>query len=189
MQKLWMLIACLVAILDLPSCSHQTTKALPRCLFGKDVEKISSMIKVVQPELGKYSRERVACFISEVSNSNKLDSKILVAIIDTESDFKETKISSTGDISIAQINVEIWNKEFTRIKHKPIDTKRLAVDSRYAVKVMGDILTILKSRYSESDKVWYARYHSGNEKYKKEYLAKLTKRLQMIDEDFEEEQG
>jgi len=172
MQKLWMLIACLVAILDLPSCSHQTTKALPRCLFGKDVEKISSMIKVVQPELGKYSRERVAC-----------------SIIDTESDFKETKISSTGDISIAQINVEIWNKEFTRIKHKPIDTKRLAVDSRYAVKVMGDILTILKSRYSESDKVWYARYHSGNEKYKKEYLAKLTKRLQMIDEDFEEEQG
>lgn len=104
-----------------------------------------------------------------------------MAIIDTESSFNHEAVSSTGDLSLAQVNVNVWNKEFIRLNLAPIDTEKLKVDKTYALDVMGRILNILKSRYGKQDRRWYARYHSKTKKYKRNYLQKLESRMRLLE--------
>lgn len=57
--------------------------------------------------------------IYDASKEKTLDYHILLGIIKTESDFRQDAISSTGDVSLVQINYRIWSREFIRIKtHK-----------------------------------------------------------------------
>jgi soluble lytic murein transglycosylase-like protein len=104
----------------------------------------------------------------------------MIAIIDTESDFDNTKISTTGDLSLAQINTDIWNKELKRLKLPSIDEKRLQNDESYALNQMAMILSILKERHSKKDGSWYARYHSHTKKYKTIYFSKVQLRMRKI---------
>ena len=149
-------------------------------IFPKNAGVIDNMIAIVQPELAKNNRRTIAAQISKVIKKHKIEPQIIVAILDTESDFRANKISSTGDVSVAQINVEVWNKEFTRMKREPIDKQKLIINQEYALLKMVEILTILKSRYGKKDRHWYARYHSNTHKYKSEYLQKLDARLKML---------
>ena len=83
--------------------------------YPNDAFVIANMINVVQPELIEKERDIIATQISEALKKYKIEPQIIVAIIDTESNFKSDKVSSTGDVSVAQINVEVWNKEFFRM--------------------------------------------------------------------------
>jgi hypothetical protein len=103
----------------------------------------------------------------------------MLAIISTESSFRSEVISSSGDISVAQINVEVWEKEFMRLKLGSIDRKKLVNCDDYAIVQMTKILSVIKKRHS-SDPQWFARYHSGTSKYKKVYKEKVQDRIRMI---------
>lgn len=138
------------------------------------------MIAVVQPELDGSARDEIATQISKAINVYKVEPQIIVAIIDTESDFKAEKVSSTGDVSLAQINVEVWNREFVRMKMKPMNREKIIKDQQYALIKMAEILSIIKKRYEKKDRRWYARYHSNTHNHKKDYLHKLEIRLKML---------
>jgi hypothetical protein len=75
--------------------------------------------------------------IYEQSKDKKLDYHILLGIIKTESDFENSKVSTTGDVSIVQINYKIWSKEFLRISDSKLNGKEKA----FLIKVNDKINT------------------------------------------------
>lgn len=114
--------------------------------------------------------------ILRTANKYDLDYKLFLAIIKTESDFKQSAYNPSGDHSIAQINYRIWNKEFKRLNKPELDFHKLKKDISYSVDLMGEILTILKERY-DHDPLWYARYHSGTYKRKVGYAKKIQNNI------------
>ncbi|MBY0414309.1 MAG: transglycosylase SLT domain-containing protein [Bdellovibrionales bacterium] len=152
-----------------------------RVVIPNEVTYIGQMIETVQPELDAESKDRIATNISDAIKKHKVEPQIIIALIDTESNFKYDKISSTGDLSLAQINVDVWNTEFKRMKEPLIDKEKLvSQDQAYAMEMMAKILHTLKSRYSKKDRRWYARYHSNTSKYKLNYLRKIEVRMKML---------
>ena len=141
---------------------------------------ISQMIGAVSPELNYKKRDRIAMSLYQASKKYAVDPKIMIAIIDTESDFYQDRVSSTGDLSLAQINTEIWNKEFVRMGLDKINVKLLKKDEAYALGKMGTILSILKTRHAHNDSKWYARYHSQTKSLKNIYDQKVQVRLRKI---------
>jgi hypothetical protein len=148
--------------------------------YPHDAFILAKMIAVIKPELEADNRNLIASQISVAINKYKIAPQLMVAIIDTESDFQSDKISRTGDISIAQINVKMWNKEFVRMKRPLLSKTRIKNDQQYAVMVMAEILNLLKTRYEKRDRRWYARYHSNSYKNKSNYLHKLEVRLRAL---------
>lgn len=142
---------------------------------------IAGMISTLKPGLDEDLKREVATDLQRALKKYKIQPQIALAIIDTESDFQQELVSSTGDISMAQINVEVWNKEFERMKVELIDADKLKEDKTYTMETMARILHILKKRYSKIDRRWYARYHSGNRKYKHAYLTKLERRMKKLE--------
>ena len=142
---------------------------------------ISHMIYVVQPELDVNARNKYANDIHHAIKKYKVEPQIIVSLIDTESDFSYRKVSSTGDLSIGQVNVEVWNKEFKRMKLPLIEKENLVTeDQGYAMERMAQILSILKKRHAKKDRRWYARYHSNTSKYKLNYLRKIEVRMKLL---------
>ena len=147
-----------------------TNVALPKSEVAKndnhkEVVQIKKMIKAIKPHLNEEKTLKIAHHLFNVSKKYNIDPKVMIAIIDTESDFDNTKISTTGDLSLAQINTDIWNKELVRMKLPTIDSKRLKIDEKYALNQMAMILSILKNRHSQKDNKWFARYHSHTKKF------------------------
>ena len=141
---------------------------------------IAKMISVLKPNFSLAKRNDVAEKIHKAFIKYKIEPQIVVAIIDAESGFNHELVSSTGDLSMAQVNVDVWNKEFQRMNLDLIETEKLKVDQAYSLEVMAKILHILKTRYGNKDRKWYARYHSKTEKHKQVYLSKLDTRLKFI---------
>ncbi|MBC7711891.1 MAG: transglycosylase SLT domain-containing protein [Rhizobacter sp.] len=160
---------------------HEKFGNFDKVYIPNEAPLIAQMISIVQPELETNSRNRFANDIFHAIKKYKVEPQIVVALIDTESNFMYNKISTTGDVSLAQLNVEVWNAEFTRMK-LPVIKKELLVceDQSYAMEKMAQILSILKTRYSKRDRRWYARYHSNTSKYKTDYLRKIEIRMKML---------
>ena len=142
---------------------------------------IAKMISVLNPKINEAQRQNIAIKIRQALGKYKVAPQIVVSIIDAESKFNQDAISSTGDLSMAQINAEVWNKEFLRMNLAIIDVERLKNDEAYSLEVMAQILHILKIRYEKSDRRWYARYHSKTKKYKKAYLSKIESRMKLLE--------
>ena len=142
---------------------------------------IANMIAVVQPELNEEERDEIAVLLASVSKKYKIKPEILVAIIDTESNFSSKFISSTGDLSMAQINVDMWNREFARMKLPLIDREKVQIDLEYSFTFMAQILNIIKHRFQYTDPQWFARYHSGTPIHKNNYFQKLALRLELME--------
>ncbi len=158
-----------------------------RAFVPNEEKVINRMISIVQPELPVELREKYSKDIYYAVQKHKINPQIIVALIDTESNFNAKMISTTGDLSIAQLNVEVWNKEFKRMKLPEINLGLLTVeDQGYAVDTMAMILNILKKRYEKNDRRWYARYHSNTKKYKWNYLRKIEVRMKMLDSSHQE---
>ena len=154
----------------------------PQNLQGKQlkIEEIKHMISKVEKNMDDLRQETLAKSLANVSERYQIDAKILIAIIDTESDFRHEMISKTGDVSLAQINPRIWDKELLRLGRAPLDKKQLKVSEEYAIERMTEILSIIKLRYEKRDSHWYARYHSNTKKHRKFYQHKLGKKLNLI---------
>lgn len=144
------------------------------------INSISRMISTIQPKLANKKKLTIAKAIHEISETYKIDPKILIAIIDAESEFDNSKVSPTGDYSVAQINLKVWTNGFQKIGFKKLDVKRLKTDEVYAITKMSQILKSIKDRYGKKDKRWFARYHSHTSKYKNIYYVKLEKRMNKI---------
>ena len=142
---------------------------------------IAKMISVLNPEFSSAKSNEVAVKIHQAFAKYKIEPQIIVAIIDTESNFNHELVSSSGDLSMAQVNVEVWNKEFMRMNLNLIEASKLKIDQAYSLEVMAQILQILKNRYEKKDRRWYARYHSKTKKHKREYLTKLEFRLKLLE--------
>jgi hypothetical protein len=162
-----------------------TTSAFPLSFSKNDVglrqiRLIARMIRVVQPDLTDTNRNRIASSLYSATKKYKIDPKLMIAIIGTESDFVNSKVSVSGDLSLAQINTEVWNKEFNRLGLDQLNRKKLVKDEAYALGKMAIILNIIKARHSKKDVRWFARYHSHTKKFKDLYSVKVEKRMRMI---------
>ena len=162
-----------------------STNVMPKSFTKAEIYKyntsvIAEMIKVVQPQMKEKKRKQIAMALYQTSKKYAVDPKLMVAIISTESDFNNSAVSVSGDLSLAQINTKVWNAEFTRLGLGQIDTKLLKKDEAYALNKMGKILSILKNRHAKKDSKWYATYHSKTKKYKNAYDGKVQNKLRMI---------
>lgn len=189
LPKCILVLACLALF---QGCSTNTKKSRTKIAHEKfgnfdkvyipnEAPLIAQMISIVQPELELNSRNKIANDIHHAIKKYKVEPQIIVSLIDTESNFKYSMVSSTGDLSLGQVNVDVWNIEFARMK-LPLIKKELLVteDQRYAMEKMAQILSILKSRHSKKDRRWYARYHSNTSRYKIDYLRKIEIRMKML---------
>lgn len=145
-----------------------------------ETKRIEKMISVVEPTLKKETTSKVAELIRYTAKRYKIDPKIIVAIIDTESDFRHHKVSTTGDISLVQINPKVWSAEFKRLGLGDLDVEQLKQSERYALIKMGQILNVLKNKHAQSDARWFARYHSRTKKLKATYAEKVELRMRKI---------
>ncbi len=186
------LFLCILALFQGCSTTKSTKKSkynLAREKFGNfdkvyipnEAPLIAQMISIVQPELEVNTRNKIANNIHHAIKKYKVEPQIVVALIDTESNFQYDKVSTTGDLSLAQVNVEVWNAEFKRMK-LPLIKKDLLIaeDQAYAMEMMAKILSILKARHAKKDRRWYARYHSNTTKYKIDYLRKIEVRMKLL---------
>lgn len=149
-------------------------------VVANNIRSISKMIQVIQPNLNASKRNQLASSLYFTSKKYNVDPKIMIAIISTESSFRNDVVSTTGDLSLAQINTAVWDKEFKRLGMEELNPQMLKKDEKYALNKMGKILSILKTRHEKKDRKWYARYHSRTKKYKEIYDGKVQVRLRMI---------
>ncbi|MDO9182986.1 MAG: transglycosylase SLT domain-containing protein [Bacteriovorax sp.] len=162
-----------------------TTTAQPLSFSKRDIDAnhtklLAKMINAIQPELNSKAKNRIAKSLYKTAKDYNVDPKLMIAIIGTESDFVNEKVSTTGDLSLAQINTQIWDKEFIRLGLKKLNPKLLKKNELYALGRMAVILNILKSRHAKKDNQWFARYHSQTKKLKNLYSKKVEKRMRMI---------
>ena len=182
-NKLSNLVRFMLAITLISDCSNISSVNKPKRTVldpSNNIDNINNMIAKLKPNLDNNARAKLALEISYAAKKFRIDSRLIVAIIDTESNFDSNKISSSGDVSMAQINVEVWNKELARIKKPLLNKNKILKNKSYAILKMTQILSILKKRYEKKDVKWYARYHAKNHKYKDDYVKKIEKRLNLI---------
>ena len=135
------------------------------------VEAISEVISPYIKE--KHNVQKIAESLFETSKDRKVDYLLFLSIMKVETTtFNQDAVSSSGDLSIAQIKPEVWTEEFERLGKEPLDVKRLKKDSAYAIDRMGEILE-LQNKHKEKDPYWYARYHSKTPSKKLKYAKKV----------------
>ncbi len=157
-------------------------KPLEIKLINHDSPKVLSLAKAIvtlSPQVSEEKSLIIAKLIEKHSKNYNIDGPLMLAIIQTESNFNTLAKSSTGDFSLAQINYKIWNQELIRLKKEPLNFTKLKTCPDYALKRMAEILQIISLRYEE-DPQWYARYHSKTMKLKKKYAKKVNNHLEVI---------
>lgn len=133
----------------------------------------------VLTETKKVSHHTAASVaIKKYTSHYKIDHRIVLGLIMTESSFKQSAVSKTADFGIGQINYKVWSKEFIRLKKEPLDLKRLRTDVDYAIRRTVEILAILKA---SKDPYWVGRYHSKTPSLKKAYFAKVHSQVKKLD--------
>lgn len=144
-------------------------------VINKVDEAIDKIIKIPDNE-----RKRYAVLISLAAKKYDIDPRIMISILKVESDFRQHAVSHTGDYSVAQINFNIWSKNFNKMDRAPLKYEKLLEDEAYAIFRMAEILNILKKEHSKKDVHWFARYHSSTPKFKNLYISRLQKPLKIL---------
>lgn len=166
-----------VSVFLLTSLMSDSFDKLNKIEVQHKIERISN--KILKFGLKDVDKSRfIASQIYEASNQYKLSPDLMVAILKVESSFDQNAVSKTGDISIAQINIKTWNKEFYRLKKKRINHDRLKKDSSYAIFLMAEILSTIRET-NKKENEWYLFYHSKNPERKSVYSKKIKKYLKI----------
>lgn len=163
----------LILIIALISPCMIGLNKMPYNVINQELQNIKSHI-VLLKRMPEIQLHKIAMGILKASKANKVNSEIMTSIIMVESSFNQRAISSTGDISIVQINYRVWSKEAKRLNFELSQTK-LKSDAAYAIDRMGVILGHLKKKYSSRDPYWFARYHSNTKELKMAYFEKVKK--------------
>lgn len=170
-------ILSIVALFIIPTVIKQ--EKVNNQIVSKEVMEVKRSVSKLAPHLSAERQIRVASAIYSNAKRYNISKRVLLSIIKIESNFKSSKVSSTGDYSIVQINLKIWNKEFRRLGFPTINKNELVKNDDYAISKMCLILNIIKSRHLK-DKQWYARYHSNTPKYNLIYQFKINKIMRLI---------
>lgn len=178
MTKLISVICLVLCLVYSPTAT--TTHLEKNDLVSRNKEMLSKMIKKIQPNLSVQKTNKLAAKIYDNSIEFGVDPKIVIAILATESNFRNNVVSHTGDISMAQINEKIWNHEFTRMGQAKLDAHLMKHNENYVIYKMTKILSILKSRYQKKDPHWYASYHSQTKEFKDIYVQKLKRHFKQM---------
>jgi len=173
-------IALIAALLVLPIVTQKDHNfdAERKELNAKVIE-VKKKVSKLAPHLSEERQMKVAAAIETNSRKYNIPKKVLLSIIKIESNFKSNMVSSTGDYSIVQINLKIWNKEFARLGLSKINKKMLVESDEYAIGKMCKILNIIKAR-SPRDPKWYARYHSNTPEFNAIYRIKIDKVMRLL---------
>jgi hypothetical protein len=181
MKKLFLLIFLLLISQTVFATESSDLMVHSKNNFVKTIAKFESAILKLNKRLKPAKATRLATLIAIESKKSKLDPRLLLAILSTESSFHQEVVSPTHDISIAQINLKSWSpKKFKERTGYDLDPKRLKKEEAYAISRMCLILLYLKDNYGDSDKWWFARYHSATPQYKKDYIRQLTARFKIL---------
>ena len=141
-----------------PKPQVQVIELEPLSFDAKKYMSIKAHIKALAP-LKEENLTRIATSIYEASEAHSVEPKFIIAILMAESTFNQNAVSSTGDISIAQINYKVWGPESKRLGF-PLNKQKLKTDSDYAIHAMARILSHLQTKYQSKDSIWFALYHS-----------------------------
>jgi hypothetical protein len=173
-------IALVVALLILPVVTQKDYKFdTERKEFNEKIVEVKKKVSRLAPHLSEERQMRVAAAIESNSKKYDIPKKVLLSIIKIESNFRSNAVSPTGDYSIVQINLKIWDKEFARLGLSKIDRVKLINSDEYAIGKMCKILNIIKAR-SPRDPKWYARYHSNTPEFNEIYKLKIDKVMQTL---------
>lgn len=142
------------------------------------VSRFESAILKLNKHINKNNATRLGTLISIESKKRKIDPRVFLAIINTESSFNQKALNKNKngsvDVSLAQINSGAWTpKRFKEKTGKTLDLKRLKENDAYAIWVMGEILSLLKNNFARKDKWWFANYHSATPSFKRLYITRL----------------
>jgi hypothetical protein len=138
------------------------------------VDKVLAVIKILSQLSDVEVYRPVAQSLVKYTKAHNMDYRMVLALLMTESSMNQQAISTTGDLGIGQINYDIWQEEFTRLKKAPLDKVKLKHDTDYAIQRTVEILSILKNN---KDKKWIAKYHSKTPSLKTAYYKKINKQL------------
>jgi hypothetical protein len=148
--------------------------------FKRVIFRIERAILTLNPSIQKNKARRLSAIVAINSVKYKIDPRIILSVLNVESAFNQSAVSETNDISIAQINLNVWTPAFFKEKTgKGLDVKRLKKDEAYAISRMCLILKYYKQKFP-NDKFWYARYHSSTPKFKSAYISRLIKNVKKI---------
>ena len=151
-----------------------TNKREARSAVKLAVSKLERSILTLSPKLSPDYARKLAVIVVVNAQKYRLSPVLLISIMKTESSFNQRAVSSTNDVSIAQINPKVWTPGFFKEKTGgTMNLKRLRVDEAYAVSRMCLILNYYKKEFP-GDPKWYARYHSSTPKLKHIYHGRLA---------------
>jgi soluble lytic murein transglycosylase-like protein len=176
METLKLRLSILIALVCL---SSESAIAVTKKDSGRKNKRqsLESVILTFNPKISKDYAKKLAKIAKENAVKHNLDPHLILSILNTESSFNQRAISSTNDISIAQINTSVWTPEyFKKVTGESINQSKLLKDEAYAVSRMCLILKHYKKRYPK-DKNWFARYHSGTPVHKERYSNKVKNSL------------
>ena len=165
-----------------PDISNSSNAGLEKTKnnLKKVVSRIESAILTLNPKLKKDYANKLAIITAINARKYRIDPRLMLSIMNTESSFNQNAVSSTNDVSIAQINLNVWTPSFfKKTTGQSLDVSRLKKDESYAISRMCLILNYYKNEFP-NDKAWYARYHSSTPKHKSNYNYKLVKSAKKI---------
>ena len=145
-----------------------------------ETQLIKDSIKILAPNTSEARRQKLAVAIHWSSQQYQIHPQVILAIIGVESDFRQIT-NSHGDISLIQINFDIWDREFKRLGRKPLNKARLKRFPSYGIMRGTEILRIYKDRAHPLDPYWFTLYHSTTEKLRTRYLTKVKSKLSQIE--------
>lgn len=138
------------------------------------LEEMALRVTRINPNVGYHEAYLLVKVVFEKAEKYEINPNIMLKIIEVESTFKNPGINYTGDYGWAQINYQIWKKEFKRLGYKPLNSVLLKTSVEYNIEIMARILAILRDRYPNERK-WYTRYHSSTPVFRIAYKNKLKK--------------
>jgi hypothetical protein len=184
-SKLFLLAAFVLTMMSSPTLTLAKSKLSRKKKESVAARKLASLSNAIYT-IGYKDRAQgqiIAQLILDESIKSSLDPNLLAAMIMVESTFDQNSVSSSGDLSIAQINLPIWNAEFKRLNRELIDPMKIKTDIPYSIHRMAEILTILADRrHNEGD--WYGDYHSKTPKRKIPYVKRVKEVLHQINNNF-----
>lgn len=141
--------------------------------YENKVKSIYNSIVKLKPSIKFDEAKNLSQIIYSASEEFGIDYKIICTIINIESLFIQEAISSTNDISLAQISVNHWKNDKRLSKKGKDRLKYISKDPTQAIYVQAEILKILKDTYEKDDPRWFLRYHSSTKSLKDKYMFRF----------------
>lgn len=143
-----------------------------------DIKKIADKIDKLA-NLPPREKMSLAKDINMVAKKYDIPTIIILAILKVESDFNQNAVSPTNDFSIAQVNYNVWKREFQK-QGIDLSFERLINDKSYALEKMAKIL-VHERKLAPDNPNWYIHYHSKTPKFFNLYKEKIDKVLKILE--------